>query len=110
MTLNKETKPNLFRTIRFNISHLFALSLNVKQFYRTPSGATTPDRVDLGAMTMKEYPTFPKAPGLEPHHQIVFVISSRLDGRVYPSAVMQLLYSITPTDGARILPVVEILS
>ena len=29
------------------------------------------DRVDLRAMTIKGYPTFPKAPRLEPHHQIV---------------------------------------
>ena len=30
------------------------------------------DRVDLGAMAVKEYSAFPNAPGLlEPHHQIV---------------------------------------
>ena len=29
-------------------------------------------RMDLGAMAMKEYSTFPKAPALlEPHHEIV---------------------------------------
>ena len=33
MPLNKETKPN--QSIQFSISHLFALSLNVKQFYLT---------------------------------------------------------------------------
>ena len=28
-------------------------------------------RMDQGAMAMKMYPTFPRAPGLERHHQIV---------------------------------------
>ena len=31
MPLNKETKSNL--TIQFSLIHLFALGLNVKQFY-----------------------------------------------------------------------------
>ena len=36
------------------------------------SGATTPARVNLGAMVMKEYSIFPKGPALlEPHPQIV---------------------------------------
>ena len=36
------------------------------------SGATTPVRVDLRAMVIKEYSAFPIAPtSLEPHHQIV---------------------------------------
>ena len=47
---------------------------------RTLSGATTPGqvdlalqaRVDLGAMVMKGYLAFPKAPALlEPHYQMV---------------------------------------
>ena len=29
-------------------------------------------RVDLGVIAMKEYSTFPKAPRLEPHHQMVY--------------------------------------
>ena len=38
----------------------------------TLSGATTPVRVDLGAMAMKGYSTFSKAPALlKPHHQVV---------------------------------------
>ena len=28
-------------------------------------------RVDMGAMAMVGYSTFPKAPGLEPHHQVI---------------------------------------
>ena len=31
-------------------------------------------RVNLRVMTMKGYFTFPKAPGLEPHHQMQFSI------------------------------------
>ena len=39
---------------------------------RTLSGATTPGQVDMVAMVMKGYSTFPKAPALlKPHHQIV---------------------------------------
>ena len=51
----------LFLTIQFNLSHLFAYSLNVKQFYLT-------HKVDLA---MKVFPIFLKAPGLELCHQIV---------------------------------------
>ena len=38
---------------------------------RTLSDATTPARVDLGTMAMNGYSTLPRAPGLEPNHQIV---------------------------------------
>ena len=39
---------------------------------RTLSGTTTLAYVDLGAMALKEYYVFPKAPALqEPDHQIV---------------------------------------
>ena len=38
----------LFLTIQFNRNHLFALSLNVKEFYLTLSGATTPSQSGLG--------------------------------------------------------------
>ena len=38
------------------------------------SGATTCDLVDLGAMAMKGYSAFPKAPASqEPHHQMEFI-------------------------------------
>ena len=72
--LNDQTV--LFQTIQFSISHLFALSLNVKQFYLThrqdyqvlPLQA----RVDLRVMAIKGYSTFTQTPALlEPHHQIV---------------------------------------
>ena len=41
--------------------------------------------VDLGAITVKGYSTFPKAPSLlEPHHQIVSIVSRVLIGDVLP--------------------------
>ena len=43
----------LFQTIKFNISHLLVLSLNVKQFFppidRTLSGANTPGESGSGS-------------------------------------------------------------
>ena len=56
-------------------------------------------RLDLGAMAMKGYSTFPKAPTLlEPHHQIVLdmTLNNHWGGVLTPSAEMQLVYSIAP--------------
>ena len=39
----------LFLIIHFSISHLFALSLNVKQLYMTLSSATTPGQSGPGS-------------------------------------------------------------
>ena len=58
----------LFQTIQFSLSHLFALSLIEKQFYKV---LLLPGRVDLGVMATKRYFAFFKAPAsLEPHHQV----------------------------------------
>ena len=81
-TTQLNDKAVLFLTIQFSIIHLFALSLNMSlnislnssiwPIDRTLSGATTPARVDLGAIAMKGYSAFAKAPALlKPHHQIV---------------------------------------
>ena len=48
----------------------------IKQFYLTHRW--NPNRyylvrVDLGAISMKRYSTFPKVPGLKPHHQMFFI-------------------------------------
>ena len=51
-----------FQTIQFSISHLFALSLNVKRSYLTFQVLPLLAIVDLGAMAMKEYTIFPRAP------------------------------------------------
>ena len=62
-------------------------------------------KVDLGAMVMKGYSAFPKAPALlEPDHQIVWchMQDTRCwDGRSYPSVEMQSVYSTAPVDRAR---------
>ena len=55
---------------------MFALSLNVKVLFDLLTGPSQVlplrARVDLGAMEMKWYSVFPKAPAfVEPHHQIV---------------------------------------
>ena len=65
-----------FNCKQFSRSHLFVLSLNVKQFYLFQIGPCQVlqlwVRVDLGAIAKKRYSTFPKVPELlEPHHQIV---------------------------------------
>ena len=62
-------KTVLFQVIQFCISTQFR---SICPIDRTLSGATSPGRVDLGAMAMKECFAFPKAPALlEPPHQIV---------------------------------------
>ena len=55
-------------------------------------------RVDLGAMVMKEYSTFPKSPRLEPHHQAVWyhIQDNCWGGRSYASAEMQWVYTTGP--------------
>ena len=46
---------------------------------------TTQVRVDLGEMVMKKYSTFPKAPRLEPQHQMVYChIQDTRWGGVFP--------------------------
>ena len=66
---NFKTVP--FLTIQFSKSHLFALSLNVKQFYliqRLFRMLPLQVRVDLGEMAMKGGSASPKSPALlEPH-------------------------------------------
>ena len=59
--------------------------------------------MDQGAMAMKGYSTFPKAPAeLEPHHQIVLCHIRTLVGRwgSYLSTEVQLVYSTAPADWA----------
>ena len=58
--------------MQFSISHLFALNLNVKQFYLTLSRAIIPVLCGAGSDGNEEVLCIPKAPALlEPHHQIV---------------------------------------
>ena len=55
--------------------------------------------LNLGVVAMKEYSTFPKVPGLEPHHQIVLCHNQNtgVEGS-YLSAEMQSVYSTTSAD------------
>ena len=61
--------------------------------------------VDLGVMTMKEFFTFLKSLGLEPHHQIQFSFTSRILVLVlvvgsYSFVEMQSKYSTALADSA----------
>ena len=90
--LNDQTV--LFLTIQFNIRHFFAHSLNVKHLYFTHYLVLELQvRMDMEAMTMKRYSTFPKTPGIEPHHQIILCSIRMLIGMGYSSAEMQSVYS-----------------
>ena len=78
--------------ILFNISRLFERSKIVKQFYLIHSIQVQQLRIgeDLGVMTMKGYSRFSKAPGLEPHHRMQFIVIFRtliVEGSL-PSAEM----------------------
>ena len=62
--------------IQLNVCHLFAHSLNdqkvlFEQYIRPCQVLPLRVRVNLGAMAIKGYYSFPKALRLEPHHQIV---------------------------------------
>ena len=60
-------------------------------------------RVDLGAMAIKGYSAFPKAPApLEPHHLTVqrHMQDTRWGGGSCASAEKQSVYSTTPADWA----------
>ena len=53
----------------------------------------------MGAMAIKEYFEFPKAPAfLEPLYQIVYYHNRTLMGEYYPYAEMQSVYSTAPAD------------
>ena len=105
-------KTVLFQTIQFSIQNQFyfkqfslALVHNLVLFdpligsYQVlPLWA----RVDLGAMVIKEYSAFPKAPVLlEPHSRLFSVIiQDTCWWGSYLSAEKQLVYSTTPADWA----------
>ena len=61
-------------------------------------------RVELAIITIIRYFTFPKTPGLKPHHQIPFSVISKtlVEGCLTPSAEVLSVYSTTPVDRALI--------
>ena len=66
-------------------------------------GLSLRDRVDLGVMAMKGYYTFPKALGLDTHHQMQFDIIYRTSHWVeksYPSVGVPSAYSSALADWA----------
>ena len=80
----------LFQTIQFSIGTQFS---SIWSIDRTISVATTPVRVNRGAIAMKGFYPFPKPFALlEPHHWL-FRLSW---GKSNHSAEMQLIYSAAP--------------
>ena len=60
-------------------------------------------RVDLGAVAMKGYSTFPKAPALlEPRHHLVSYPGHSWGG-IYSSPEQQSVYSTAPADWAKVI-------
>ena len=67
-------------------------------------------RVDLGVIAMKDFSTFPKAPGLKPHIQMVENHIQDIcsdEGAFYSTAVMQSVYSTNSADLFFILFIAE---
>ena len=92
-------------TIQLNLSHiskshLFALSLNIKQFYRpiprTLSGATTP--VKKGSEGVLHIPPNSSITGASPSDSFVKYLGYSLVAGSYPSAEMQSVYSTALSD------------
>ena len=81
----------LFLTIQFNISHLFAPSLDVKKFYLTLSGATFLGQSGPGSDGKEGVPRIPQSSALvDPYHQIVscYIVG----GGYYPSVIYSVIY------------------
>ena len=57
-------------------------------------------RVDIGVMAIKEYSIFPKALGLEPHHQFSVISRTLVREDLNSSAEMQSVDSTAPADSA----------
>ena len=85
--------------ILFTINHLFAHSLNVKQFYWTLSGATTLGQSGPRSDGNEGYSVFSKVQAKwDTHHQIALChTQDTWWGDSYPSAEMQSMYSAAPT-------------
>ena len=101
--LNNQTV--LFLTIQFGMSFVCTQfkcqTCSIWPIDRTLSGATTPTWVDLGAMAMKGYSTFPKAKTLpEPRHLTVSYCRHLFGGMSYSSVEMKPVCSMAPADWA----------
>ena len=99
--LNDQT--HLFLTIQSSISHLFALTLNVKQFYLTLSCAITPDQRGPGSDGNEEVLCIPQNPSItraSPSDCLVSYPGHSLGEDSYSFAEIQSLYSTAPADWA----------
>ena len=91
--LNNQTV--LFRAIQFSISHLFALSLNVKQFYLTLSGAAISSQSSSESDGNERVLCIPQSSSLS--DCLVSYLGQSV-GESYSSAKMQLVYSTASAD------------
>ena len=66
----------------------------------------------MGVMAIKEHSKFPKAPGLEPDHQMQFrmIFRTAVGWGSYSSAKMQSAYSTAPADSVEIIFVTKFLN
>ena len=67
-------KTVIFQSFQFSINTQF---ISVLPIDRTLSGSTTPGQRSLGAMAMKGYSAFPKAPALPDLTMRLFSVTSR---------------------------------
>ena len=91
----------LFQAIQFNITTLFS---SIGSIDRTLAGVTSPARVDLGAMAIKEVLRIPQSfsiTGASSPDCLVSYPGHSL-GKFYPSVEKQSGYSATPVDWARL--------
>ena len=106
--LNTKLYDKQFYFKQFNLAcHLFALSLNIKQFYltidRTLSGASTLDQSGPGSNGNKELLCIPQSSSITGASQLNCLMSYPgllLAGRSYPSPKMQSVYSTVPAEWA----------
>ena len=93
-------KTVLFQVIQFCISTQFR---SICPIDRTLSGATSPGRVDLGAMAMKSASHSPKLQHYLNLPIRLFSVISRtiVVGGSYPSAEVRSVYSTAPADWAK---------
>ena len=104
--LNDQTV--LFQTVQFNTTHLFAYSLNVKQFYlthRPHSGATTLSLSGPGSDGNEGVFSIPQSSnitGASLSDCLMWYPGHSVGNEFYSSAEMQLVYSTALTDWAEL--------
>ena len=104
LSINTENDQTfLFLTIQSSIIHLFALSLNVKQFYSTYRvGETTLDQSGSGSDGNERELRIPQSFGITGTSTSDYLVSYRDHSlrESYPSAEVQSVYSTAPANWA----------